>query len=208
MIETGDEHQIDSWWLTGGFTASNATEILYEYENHFVAATGLPEDMHYHCMANINISHIFMAGSNYGSGHQAYLVDTTNHQNFVFSKLPDMHFRHYGAACFTAVIDEEIQLLVAGGRPYDRITERYSFSKGTWLDGADLPRGFFSGGYATYPDYRGTILIGGMDTNDAYHHDILWFREEGEGKFETLPVKLNTPRWNFGVILTQDEVDC
>ena len=80
LIETGDNHDIDSWWLTGGFTSSNSTEILFSYENHFVAATGLPEDMHYHCMSNINSSHAFLAGSNYGSGHQAYLVDTSNHK--------------------------------------------------------------------------------------------------------------------------------
>ena len=149
-----------------------------------------------------------MAGSNYGSGHQAYIVDTTNHGNFIFSKLPEMNYRHYGAACFSALIDEEIQLVVAGGRPSDRITERYSFSKGAWMEGGKLPRDFFSGGYVTYPDYRGTILIGGMDKNDAYHHDILWFREEGEGEYETLPVKLNTARWNFGVVLTQYEEEC
>ena len=41
-----------------------------------------------------------------------------------------------------------------------------------------------------------------------YHHDILWFREEGAEEFEILPVHLTTPRWNFGVVLTQDSVDC
>jgi len=79
---------------------------------------------------------------------------------------------------------------------------------GEWEEGANLPRGFFSGGYITYPGDGGTILIGGIDKNDAYHHDILWFNEEGKGAFETLPVRLNTARWNFGVVLTQSDLDC
>ena len=63
-IKVQNNNGDDGWWITGGFTSANATEILFD--DHFVPGVQLPEDMHYHCMATINNSHVFMAGSNYG----------------------------------------------------------------------------------------------------------------------------------------------
>ena len=118
-----------------------------------------------------------------------------------------MPSRHYGAACFVAVVDGQMQLVIAGGRPSYTVTEYYSLSDGTWKKGAELPRGYFSGGYATYSDSRGSILIGGVDEVDYYHDDILRFIEV-DNRFETLPTKLNIGRWDFAIILTEYPEEC
>merc|ERR1712038_1785656 len=78
-------------WVTGGLGGSgtlSTTEIL-STGSTFKEGTELPEPMAYHCSAQINSTHLVLAGNVYGDHNQAYIVDTSSNP-FTFTTLPNM----------------------------------------------------------------------------------------------------------------------
>ena len=179
----------------------------------FEQSTELPEPMAYHCSAQINKTHLIIAGNIYPPHTQAYVVDT-NSAPFKFTKLPVMLKQRWGCAC--AVIrtnnkfseyssEEDILLLVAGGEfPNYVSTEFYSFLNNNWKDGPLLPRGFYYGGYTQNID--DFILMGGWD-GSSYRSDLLRYNQADQ-KFEFLEGNLITGRGRFGAINVDREDFC
>ena len=128
---------------------------------------------------------------------------------------------HNGGAC--ATIKDSLgvtRLLVAGGGSTQlhklnivsmTKTEFFDFSLNKWIEGPDLPRMFYMGGFVQYPDDRGLVLIGGEDLTNygvqsKYFSDILRYNQT-TNKFEKLPKLLNIPRSRFGAMLVETTSD-
>ena len=86
-------------------------------------------------------------------------------------------------------------------------TEFFDIASFKWIEGPDLPRMFYMGGFVQYPDDRGFILIGGEDLKDhgripRHFNDIMRYNQT-TNKFEFLPKGLNIPRSRFGAMLVE-----
>ena len=192
----------------------------------FIDAMTAPEDLKYSktsrkCISKINDTHLFIVGYQTGL---SYIVDATK-LPYTYKALPKMKFgSHNGGAC--ATIQDSlgvIRLFVIGGGTAQlhkmnssvmRKTEFYDFFLNTWIEGPDLPRMFYMGGFVQYPDERGFILIGGEDLTNAkrqfrYFSDVMRYNQT-LNKFEYLPRALNIPRSRFGAMLveTKDDENC
>ena len=205
----------NSIWISGGLGdkgSLSSTEILHR-GGMFQQSTELPEPMAYHCTAQINKTHLFIAGNVYDSHLQAYIVDTTNTSAFHFTKLPEMLNPRWGCACTVIRTPEKllgkenVKLMVVGGDfPAYKSSELYSFTTQSWTVGPELPRGFYFGGYTKTPDIDAFILIGGWD-GSRYRTDLLVYNEE-EGIFEVLNGNLAIGRSRFGTVVVDKEEFC
>jgi hypothetical protein len=196
----------DSFWIVGGESDDSSetvksSELFKMEEQQFHKSLILPENMVNHCMAQINKTHLFVAGSDYNE-KMAYIVEMTPQTKF--HKITDMNEDRYkGAACgsFTNPSSfkdgtEETFLIVAGGGYYGSTTTSiYSMANQTWTPGPDLPRGFFSCGYVSNENHP-LILIGGLDEHNNKRNDIMAYDKE-LNTFEVLPGKLNVARYGF-----------
>ena len=207
-------------WITGGIdgrgnASTYKTSDLIFSSGAVKYGVEMPEYIAYHCTAKVNSTHIFIAGNGYWDGykHNAYLVDTSANP-FAFTKLPPMLHSRWASAC--AVIDvpnehHEIsagsRLFVVGGWDYPSSSEMYIISEDRWINGPDLPRDFSAGGYVTYPDERGFILVGGSTIFAELKDDILRYNME-LNSFEVLPGKLQIGREYFASMLIETENPC
>ena len=190
--------------------------------------------MYYHCIANINSTHLFIAGR---VGHiynrtadAAYIVDT-RYSDFNFIQLPNLRRDRVAPAC-GAINDVRVEsgvsitdtiLIVAGGDFHSvhlgdtsRTTEKFKLSDWNvvpntrWEKGPQLPRSFYQGGYVSNSQHP-LILVGGANDTTRHKHDlfddILELNYE-EFVFQTLPGRLKTPRKQFAVTGVETEEDC
>merc|ERR1711963_1241083 len=202
-------------WVTGGLGGSgtlSTTEILSSGST-FKEGTELPEPMAYHCSAQINSTHLVLAGNVYGDHNQAYIVDTSSNP-FTFTTLPNMLKPRWGCACTiihqgTTIDDDdssihEAQIMVAGGDfPFYSSTDVYSFSTNSWKEGPKLPRGFYLGGYTQNSYTDDFILIGGWD-GSAYPTNLLKYDQENNS-FDILDNLLSVGRSRFGTIIVDKD---
>jgi len=222
-------------WITGGYGDRmdygmdlKTTEILDVETKTFQTGPDLPETMVYHCMTNLNRTHVFIGEGEYGS-YNSYLVDTGK-DPFVFHELPTMSKSRSGAACAVINIDiksnnhfqnkEEEQselnsvIVMAGGYDNDgdenghgrRSSELFVVEDNSWIEGPLLPRGFYLGGSATI-NGNSMIVVGGDDENGNTCDDIIMLNPISM-EFETLPGTLQTPRSYFGMTALMDNEDC
>ena len=203
-------------WILGG-DGKNGESITSEILNEggqFEIGPALPEPMQSHCTAVINATHVFFAGNGYDPQMQAYVVDISR-EPFRFYELPSMKSKRFAAAC-SVVVDPThpldyryTKLFVAGGDPPGYTsTEMFSFMDNTWTYGPQLERGFEFGGYINYPDtFNEFILIGGKDSSNSYHTDMMRYNY-AKNSFEYLPGKITTARGDFGVALHLSDDDC
>ena len=210
-------------WVSGGIdgvgnaSTYQTSDIIYS-SGLVEPGPDMPEYIAFHCSAKINSTHVFIAGNGYWDpyAYNAYIVDTTTNP-FTFIKLPSMLHARHGAACATVnireskedeYVDEDgIRLLVVGGWDHPSWTEMYSFSEDKWIEGPELPRGFSAGGYVTYPDERGFILVGGTTLLFEFKDDIMRYNVE-LNMFEILPGKMKLAREYFGAILIETDEPC
>ena len=166
------------------------------------------------CVAKINSTHLFLSGY---KNNLSYIVDAST-LPYTFKLMPEMKFgSHNGGAC--ATIRDSLgvtRLLVAGGGSTQlhklnldimTKTEFFDFSLNKWIEGPELPRMFYMGGFVQYPDERGLVLIGGEDLSNygvryRYFSDLLRYNQT-TNKFEYLPNRLNIPRSRFGAMLVE-----
>jgi len=218
-------------WITGGYNNGynlKTTEIFDVETKTFQTGPDLPETMVYHCMTNLNRTHVFIGEGEYGS-YNSYLVDTGK-DPFVFHVLPTMSKSRNAAACAVINIDlksnnhfqnkkeEQSELnsviVMAGGRDYDhdenghgrRSSELFVVEDNSWIEGPLLPRGFEYGGSATI-NGNSMIVVGGWDANYNECDDIIMLNPISM-EFETLPGTLQTPRSYFGMTALMDNEDC
>ena len=168
------------------------------------------------CLARINDTHMFLVGYN---NNASYIVSTLD-ETYKFTRLPNMRFgSHIGGACVT--INDSLgvnRLFVLGGGNAQRNsfnlmfmskTEFYDFSTNQWIEGPDLPRTFYMGGFVMYPDDRGLVLIGGQNMTNyggrykpKYYSDVIRYNKTLNG-FEYLSGNLNYARSRFGAMLVE-----
>jgi len=205
--------------VTGGLGGSgtlSSTEILHSGSN-FKVGTELPEPMAYHCSAQINSTHLVVAGNVYGDHMQAYIVDTSSNP-FTYTTLPNLLKPRWGCACTIirqatmlddddSLVANDTQIMVAGGDfPFYSSTDVYSFSTNTWKSGPKLPRGFYLGGYTQNSYTDDFILIGGWD-GSSYPTNMLKYDQE-EDRFDVLDSPLSVGRSRFGTIIADKEDYC
>ena len=164
------------------------------------------------CTAKINDTHLFITGY---QNNLTYIVDISV-QPYTFTKLPKMKFgSHNGGACAT-ITDSlgDTRLFVAGGGNAQIHnlnlslmvkTEFFDIFTNNWIEGPDLPRMFYMGGYVEYPDERGFVLIGGEDLTNfgrksKYFSDLMQYNQT-TNHFDYLPKRLNIARSRFGALL-------
>ena len=206
-------------WVTGGLGGSgtlSSTEILHAGST-FKEGTELPEPMAYHCSAQINSTHLVLAGNVYGDHMQAYIVDTSRNP-FTFTKLPNMLKPRWGCACTiihqpTTIHHDDgfyengVQIMVGGGDfPFYSSTDVYSFESGSWEEGPKLPRGFYLGGYTQNSYTDDFILIGGWD-GSSYPTNLLKYNQY-ENNFDVLDTSLSIGRSRFGTIIVDKDDYC
>ena len=209
-------------WVSGGIdgvgneTTYKTSDIIYS-SGVVESGVEMPEYIAYHCAAKINSSHIFVAGNGHWDGYKynAYIIDVTT-TPFTFEKLPSMLHSRWGSACASVNLpnsmvdgndEDNTMLMVVGGWDHPSWTEMYSFSENRWIDGPTLPRDFSAGGYVTYPDDRGFVLIGGSTLFLEFCDDIMWYNID-LNSFEILPSKLKQGREYFGAMLVEKEDPC
>jgi len=208
-------------WVSGGIdgvgnaSTYQTSEIIYS-SGVVEPGPDMPEYIAFHCSANINSTHVFIAGNGYWDQYKynSYIVDTTT-TPFSFTKLPPMLHARHGAACATInLIDDKSKnkidterLFVVGGWDHPSWTEMYSPSEDKWIEGPELPRDFSAGGYLSYPDDRGFILIGGTTLLYEFRADIMQYNVE-LNTFEILPGKLKVAREYFGAMLIETDEPC
>ena len=92
-----------------------------------------------------------------------------------------------------------------------RKTEFFDLDSYRWIEGPDLPRMFYMGGFVQYPDDRGFVLLGGEDLKDygripRHFSDVMRYNQT-INKFEFLPKRLEIPRSRFGAMLVETSND-
>ena len=182
-----------------GLNSALATSDISNENGIFKPSVRLPEPLVYLCIANINETHLFIAGNSFGTRKQTFVVDISVNP-FKFLTLPPMLIEREGAACVTIIREEDVKLFVGGGEPSYGTTEFYNVQKVNWERGPNLPRGYQFGSCVNYPDSRGFLVIGGMNNSYNIVPDIMRYDPE-LNEFEYLPVELNTPRTDFGAVL-------
>ena len=170
------------------------------------------------CLAKINETHSFLTGYQNGL---SYIVDSTK-LPYSFTPLPKMMFgSHNGGAC-TTIRDSlgVTRVLVAGGGDTKlhkvnlelmKKSEFLKLDSYEWIEGPDLPRMFYMGGFVQYPDDRGFVLLGGEDLKDhgripRHFSDVMRYNQT-TNKFEYLPKSLAIPRSRFGAMLVETSND-
>jgi len=188
------------------YMAYKSHEIKADSDSPFETLQDLPEEMDAHCMAKINDTHFFIAGSSF-TENTAYLIDTQEN-DFIYTKLPLMNEYRYGAAC-GSWIDEESgdQLLIVAGGNYDAAdtSEIFSMKKYEWVNGPYLPYKVEGGGY--FSDQQNPlIMVGGM--NGFLKESSLMAYQKETDSFEILPAKLKIGRWRLAATGVYDNEDC
>ena len=221
----------DKMWVVGGnpdsssseecLDAPTSSEIFNSNLGEFELTETLPEPMIYHCTARIDENHIFMVNGydeNYEGISHAYVVDTST-KPMTFMPLPSLNKVRSQAACgiitYTSDTENEnnLAIVVAGGGfgNDSRSTEIYKLSdtydtENTWEPGPILPRGF-ANGCQINSDVNGLILIGGFDEFGNVRSDLIQYNSNSE-QFETLPGRLNTPRYGCTAVRIQNTGEC
>jgi hypothetical protein len=225
----------DTMWVLGGNTdtsssdecidAAKSSEIFRSNElGEFEASVTLPEQMVYHCSARIDEHRIFVVNGydeNYEGISHAYIVDTSI-EPFRFNALPSLNKVRSQAACgiityssaTTNESENNLAIIVAGGgygntsKTTDiyRLPNDLTAEPNTWETGPILPRGF-SNGCQINSDVNNLILIGGFDESGNVRSDLLHYNSHLQ-QFETLPVKLNTPRYGCSAVKMKNTGEC
>ena len=222
----------DAMWIFGGNTDTESpeeckdvskTSEVYKSNNggSFELATNLPESMVYSCAVNIDENHIFIVNGfdqNYEGFSRAYIVDVST-EPFSFQPLPHLEKVRSQAACgiisypSTEENGNSVAIIVAGGGygNSSKTTEIYKLSNninydGTWETGPVLPRGFSNGCHIS-SNIDDLILIGGFDEFGNVRSDMITYNRISE-EFETLPAKLNTPRYACTAMRIQNSGEC
>ena len=200
----------NSYWIAGGIDLASildSAEIRVEEDGAFSESKELPEPMERHCLAAINSTHFFMAGTS-SNGRVAYLASIDNYV-FKFNSLPPMIESRFSAGCGGIKTDTDVQLIVAGGKTADpQSTEIFSLKYNTWTKGPLLPRGFHNGGYFSDSQHP-LLLVGGVDEVLKSRNDVIEIKyENGDIVAQILPGRFSTPRQNIAVSGLYTEDDC
>ena len=225
----------ETMWVLGGNTdtsssdecldAATSSEIFKSNDlGGFEASVTLPEQMVYHCSARIDEHRIFLVNGydeNYEGISHAYIVDTSL-EPFRFNALPPLNKVRSQAACgiiryssaTTVEGENNLAIIVAGGgfgntsKTTDiyRLPNDLATDHSTWETGPNLPRGF-SNGCQINSEVDNLILIGGFDESGNVRSDLLHYSSILE-QFETLPAKLNTPRYGCSAVKMKNTGEC
>ena len=217
------------WWVTGGFNGGwqrhKTTEMFRIEDGRIVGKVEEPPllpsyyDSAGHCMARVDTNHVFIAG---GTFSNAFLYDELSGN---FTELPRLRCARSNAACTTVTIENTSMLMVIGGLCYSDESADFkvetlnmtqweeggaSWEINTWLLGNI--GSFYDGGYVTYGDSRGPVMLGSKEyawnPNLDLSDKIFNFNSTTE-TFKMLPHQLHYHRHGHAVALIPDnEIKC
>ena len=206
-----------SWWVTGGYDNNihrlSSTEVLFTDNETglqtFQSGPDLPVAVNAHCIARVNESYIFLAG---GNTFNTYLFDENTS---TFHSLPDLPYLRNRPACSVVKFNNRSVLIVAGGVNYEEPTVAYTtdifdepsgrWQLGPWIDGEHK---WSNGGYVTYNDERGLVLVGGLIARNYLPEYILHYNET-LATFERLSRNTNYAREDPAVVMIPTGgIDC
>ena len=193
-------------WITGGSGASGTESTTEIFDgSSFKPSIGLPGRFREHCMAKINCTHTFIAGSFYGLyANDAYIV---GYENEIFTGLDDplekMTRGRNGHGCGVIHQPNGPIMFVAGGYSDDAKTniEMYIPGNDTWVQGPVLPREYSHGGSIDVDG--GTIFVGG-----ATGYSNIMFFDHTAMTVTYLDQSLSTGAWAFAAIPIYDGGIC
>ena len=217
-------------WVVGS-TNFQTTEIYDRKTNSFRKGPDVPDvpklsNLHFHCMAKLNATHVFIGGvesmDRAGYYDVSFLVKVSE-EPFVFHKLPKMEQSRFGAGCGVIRLDSNngnmiqryntsssktLIIMVGGGEllTWRRDSEIFNIEENEWSTGPMLPGSFRSGGSASLGD-GSMVIAGGCCTEDGDKSDVMRLNPILM-EFETMAGELQTAKEHFAMTVLLDNEDC
>lgn len=194
----------DTWLVLGGISYQLTSEMLVG--SQFVPGMDLPVPMVGACQAQLNFSHVFVAG---GRDHlaSAFLLNASGDGEW--KAMPDMPSGRHGHVCGIAEQSSGAKVIVvaggvlSGGSAETASALLFSLATLAWSDGPDLPNAVVD---AAVLQLRKNFVVAGGMTGSAVLDAVVEFDVETEG-WKQWTKTLQTGKRGHSVVKLPKQVD-